>query len=237
MENKINYSSYAGSASELCSKGDAAEFIQPWYIPISTTPENTGLAVGGIGNTFTLTPEGKTPNFSFIPGVFIDCSHQDINFNDFFISTMDLPSIENLALKSIAEVCRFLSYYPAKFSGAVLDLENTETLLESIKSGISDLTFYPSNKESFAKWDIDFSDKTKHYIDQQPQSLMTQILVAIDFFDGLLINDSAVTLSLTANSDNGVSAINSEKIHYKALYPIAEYHYSQLDDIQLDDRG
>ena len=67
MNNKIPYTSYSGNSEHLCKKGDAVEFIQPWYTPISTTPENTGMAVGGIGNTFTLTPNGNTPNFSFIP--------------------------------------------------------------------------------------------------------------------------------------------------------------------------
>lgn len=233
MESKIKYSSYAGAANELCAKGDAIEFIQPWYTPISTTPENTGLAVGGIGSTFTLTPEGKTPNFSFIPGIFIDCSEQDINFNDFFISTMDLPSIDNLKLKSLDDSCNYLSYYPAKFNGRVLDLKDKKNLLNSIKSAISDLNFYKNNQKNFTKWNIDFSDKTKSYLEQQPQSLMTQILVAIDFFDGQLVNDSALKLSLTANSNSCVSSIDGKNIHYQALYPIAEYNYSEFDDINI----
>lgn len=233
MQNKINYSSYVGLASELCAKGDATEFIQPWYTPISTTPENTGMAVGGIGNTFTLTAQGNTPNFSFIPGIFIDCSDQNINFNDFFISTMDLPSLANLKLQSVVEVCTYLNYYPAKFSGSLLDLEDKENLLEKIKVAIAELTFYETNKVNFDKWNIDFSDKTKKYITSQPQSLMTQILVAIDFFDGLLINDSALKLSLTANSQNCVTSINSDNIHYQALYPIAEYSYTGFDDVNI----
>ncbi|WP_158116853.1 hypothetical protein [Vibrio cincinnatiensis] len=48
MTNKIPYTSYSGVASELCSQGEAAEFIQPWYTPISTTPNNMGMAVGGL---------------------------------------------------------------------------------------------------------------------------------------------------------------------------------------------
>ena len=89
MNNKIPYTSYSGNSKHLCKKGDAVEFIQPWYTPISTTPENTGMAIGGIGNTFTLTPNGNTPNFSFIPGIFVDCSQQAINFNDMIRICLD----------------------------------------------------------------------------------------------------------------------------------------------------
>ncbi|WP_435235785.1 GH116 family glycosyl hydrolase [Psychromonas sp. PT13] len=233
MKNTINYSSYSGVASELCTQGDAVEFLQPWYTPISTTPENTGLAVGGIGSTFTLTPEGKTPNFSFIPGVFIDCSDQYLNFNDFFVSSMDLPSLDNLKLKSIDEVNAYLEYYPAQFNSLILPPHGKDDLLEKIKSSLRHLNFYQDNKEQFVKWHIDFSDKTHHALRHAPQALMTQILVAIDFFDGLLINDSVNKLSLTANHESCVPAINSEHIHYQALYPMAEYRYTALNGINV----
>ncbi|EDK30400.1 hypothetical protein VSWAT3_17573 [Vibrionales bacterium SWAT-3] len=52
MNNKIPYSSYSGNSEHLCKKGDAVEFIQPWYTPISTTPENTGMAIGRAGSNF-----------------------------------------------------------------------------------------------------------------------------------------------------------------------------------------
>lgn len=31
MINKIPYTSYSGQAGALCSKGNAVEFLQPWY--------------------------------------------------------------------------------------------------------------------------------------------------------------------------------------------------------------
>ena len=50
-----------GSVKDLMTPGLAVEFIQPWYTPLSTTPSSTGIAVGGIGSTFTVTPAGTTP--------------------------------------------------------------------------------------------------------------------------------------------------------------------------------
>ena len=48
----------SGSVQKLMTPGLAVEFIQPWYTPLSTTPSTTGIAVGGIGSTFTATPAG-----------------------------------------------------------------------------------------------------------------------------------------------------------------------------------
>ncbi|MDR9827729.1 glucosylceramidase, partial [Vibrio sp. FNV 38] len=112
MKNTIPYTSYFGDAKRLTSKGDAVEFIQPWYTPISTKPENTGMAIGGIGSTFTLTPNGDTPNFSFIPGIFIDVAQENIHFNDFYASVGNPVSIEALKIKSEPELRSLLNYYP-----------------------------------------------------------------------------------------------------------------------------
>lgn len=233
MENRIDYSSYFGCAAELCSKGDATEFLQPWYTPISTTPENTGMAVGGIGNTFTLTPEGKTPNFSFIPGIFTDCSQQNIHFNDFYLSVMEQPSLDNLQFDSFDDVCLYLDFYPINLGKPMCLGEGEAALLELVKSAICSLSLYQDNQDNFSRWNIDFSDKTKSYIEQQPKALMTQLLVAIDFFDGLLINSSVKKLSLTAKANSQVSSINADAIDYRALYPMAEYAYHGFEDIEV----
>ena len=59
----------SGSVQKLMTPGLAVEFIQPWYTPLSTTPSTTGIAVGGIGSTFTATPAGTTPVMNVMPGV------------------------------------------------------------------------------------------------------------------------------------------------------------------------
>lgn len=140
MKNTIPYTSYAGNAQQLTTKGDAIEFIQPWYTPISTTPENTGMAVGGIGNTFSLTPTGSTPNFSFIPGIFVDISDEDIHLNDFYISIAEVPNLDSLGLKSEVEARNYLGYYPALFSGKTIDAHSN--LLAEIKASLSNGRFY-----------------------------------------------------------------------------------------------
>ncbi|MCO7020409.1 GH116 family glycosyl hydrolase [Vibrio paracholerae] len=233
MINKIPYTSYSGQAGALCSKGNAVEFLQPWYVPISTTPANTGMAVGGIGSTFTLTPQGNTPNFSFIPGIFVDCEYESIHFNDFYFSVMDEHSLDNLDIPNVGEFLLFLKYYPADFSFDIFHADNKDSILSGIKDCLCSGLFYLNNKSNFERWQIEFSDKTQQAITNDPSSLETQLLVLIDFFNGLLVNNSARALSLTANNGSSVESIDPSDIEYRALYPIAEYEYQGLESVAL----
>ncbi|MCG9639346.1 non-lysosomal glucosylceramidase [Vibrio sp. Isolate34] len=233
MNNKIPYTSYSGNSKHLCKKGDAVEFIQPWYTPISTTPENTGMAVGGIGNTFTLTPNGNTPNFSFIPGVFVDCSEQVINFNDFYASVMDVPTIDSLQVLNEQELSVHLNFYPALFDGKKIDTENNSNAINLIRAAIENGNFYKENRESFIKWNVEFSNKTQLLIESDSSSIDCQLYVALDFFNGLLINDTTRQLSLTAGNNNDIESVNGSDIEYKALYPLAEYQYNSFDGINI----
>lgn len=233
MINKIPYTSYSGQAGALCSKGNAVEFLQPWYAPISTTPANTGMAVGGIGSTFTLTPQGNTPNFSFIPGIFVDCEYESIHFNDFYFSVMDEHSLDNLDIPNVGEFLLFLKYYPADFSFDIFHADNKDSILSGIKDCLCSGLFYLNNKSNFERWQIEFSDKTQQAITNDPSSLETQLLVLIDFFNGLLVNNSARALSLTANNGSSVESTDPSDIEYRALYPIAEYEYQGLESVAL----
>ncbi|MEG3219639.1 GH116 family glycosyl hydrolase [Vibrio gigantis] len=233
MKNKIPYTSYSGDSEYLCKKGDAVEFIQPWYTPISTTPENTGMAVGGIGNTFTLTPNGNTPNFSFIPGIFVDCSEQVINFNDFYASVMDVPTIETLQALNEQELNVHLNFYPALFDGKKIDKENISNAINLIRAALENGNFYKENKDNFIKWNIEFSNKTQLLIESDSSSIDCQLYVALDFFNGLLINDTTKLLSLNVGNNSDIESVNGSDIEYKALYPLAEYQYSSFDGINI----
>lgn len=233
MNNKIPYSSYSGNSEHLCKKGDAVEFIQPWYTPISTTPENTGMAIGGIGNTFTLTPNGNTPNFSFIPGIFVDCSEQVINFNDFYASVMDVPTIETLQVLNEQELSVHLNFYPALFDGKKIDKDNISNAINLIRAALENGNFYKENKDNFIKWNVEFSNKTQLLIESDSSSIDCQLYVALDFFNGLLINDTTRQLSLTAGNNSDIESVNGSDIEYKALYPLAEYKYNSFDGINI----
>src|SRR5690606_32915206 len=132
------------------------------------------------------TPKGETPNFSFIPGVYVDCSECSINFNDFYISVMEPINIENIAIRDLEELKRFLYFYPALFNGQTLDCVSEERAIETIKKSLISSNFYSDNQSNFLRWKVEFTEKTQKHIEQDATSLMTQLLVAMDFFDGLL---------------------------------------------------
>ncbi|MGL6316182.1 GH116 family glycosyl hydrolase [Vibrio sp. WXL103] len=233
MKNTIPYTSYFGDAKSLTSKGDAVEFIQPWYTPISTTPENTGMAIGGIGSTFTLTPNGDTPNFSFIPGIFVDISDEHIHLNDFYASVASPISIEQIKIKSKTELRAYLNYYPALFSGIEIHNNTSIDLLSELKSSLLKGIFYQENQSRFARWNIEFSSRTLAAIAADPVGLDTQVLVAMDFFSGLLINASASAMQLTANGDSQIPSVPAQEIVYRALYPMAEFQYHSFEQVSI----
>ncbi|NLS12200.1 glucosylceramidase [Vibrio sp. SM6] len=234
MDNRIPYTSFHGSAASICAKGNAVEFIQPWYTPISTTPKNTGIAVGGIGNTFTLTPLGDTPSFAFIPGIFIDNSNSELNFNDFYLSVADDISLDNLLIANLDQVRFFLRFYPALFCGEPLDTTSLQSALNGIKNALASGTFYLENQANFVKWRIELTSKTERELALDPRSIKAQLLVAVDFFNGLLCNSSAKLTSLTATpNQRQIAPVSEDQINFAALYPMAEFEYSPFSELEV----
>lgn len=92
----------AGSVQKLMTPGLAVEFIQPWYTPLSTTPSTTGIAVGGIGSTFTATPAGTTPVMNVMPGVQVRTEKaSDLRFNNFFFREAVISDKAALAIQTL----------------------------------------------------------------------------------------------------------------------------------------
>ncbi len=246
MSNNIPYTSFSGKSQYLCEQGNAVEFIQPWYTPISTTPENTGMAIGGIGNTFTLTALGNTPNFSFIPGIFIDNNQNTINFNDFYVAVSDEHQLDDLAISDLDGMHKFIRFYPAVFDGSALEFnmelapsERANSVLTTITRALSRGQFYGENQVNFVRWDVEFTSNTLRSIQADPASIRTQILVALDFFNGLLVNSTTKAMSLTALKrasldEYNIESIDAENIDYQALYPMAEYRYAGIQGIEIN---
>lgn len=233
MKNTIPYTRYHGLAQALTSSGDAVEFIQPWYTPISTTPANTGMAVGGIGSAFTLTPNGDTPNFSFIPGIFIDVEHSDIHFNDFYLSVAVSPNVDRLTITRLSELQAHLKYYPALFNGKPLTANSTAQALDELKQALRSAAFYQQNQAQFEKWHIEFAPHTKLALTRAPDAIETQVLVMLDFFDGIVFSDGAKNRRLTADKSNAIESIAGCELEYQALYPMAQYDYHGFGDVAV----
>ncbi len=232
----IPYSSYHGSAAELCSKGRATEFIQPWYVPISTTPENTGMAVGGIGNTFTLTPLGTTPCFNFIPGLFTENRDSELNLSHFGISIAEEES--ELTVTSSAEMAQLLRFYPYQWS-APLEDESTASWEKRLEIELKEGLFYQRNADAIVRWKATLTVNTLAEIERAPDSAHATRLLLLDIFDGVVRRKAVSAHDLAVRAHDAASvcqtnaaqipAVTADQIAYRALYPVAEYQY-QIDD-------
>ena len=103
----------SGSVQKLMTPGLAVEFIQPWYTPLSTTPSTTGIAVGGIGSTFTATPAGTTPVMNVMPGVQVRTEKaSDLRFNNFFFKEAILSAKAALVIGNFAAFGIYNNNFP-----------------------------------------------------------------------------------------------------------------------------
>lgn len=220
------------SVKHLMTPGLAVEFIQPWYTPLSTTPATTGIAVGGIGSTYTVTAGGTTPLMNVVPGVQVRANKpEDLRLNDFFFR----ESIVNkanapLVISQFALFQRRNAFYP------LLDSKKapvfTETTCEEAESKLNrilkDKKFFVNNKEALARWQVEWSDRTYNFIKKgDTTSPAFNRSVLIDFFDGVVGEEIASAGALTAAWDDeqtylGQPGYDAAKMDYTALYPVSK---------------
>ncbi|MCL2284440.1 MAG: non-lysosomal glucosylceramidase [Fibromonadales bacterium] len=228
----LSQSAHKGTVKDLMTPGLAAEFIQPWYTPLPTTPSTTGMAVGGIGNAFTVTPAGTTPVMHFLPGIQVRGEKNgDLKLNDFYFS----ESVQGspLMVENVPQVYELLSFFPlVNIKGEALvpqglgESEIAVLLDSATKKG----DLYAANEESLERWRIEWSRRTEAMLASNNRSPRFQKLWLIDFFDGLLGETPERQGSLTAAWGEeqeilGQPGYDPELMEYSALYPVSATEY------------
>ena len=224
----------AGSVQKLMTPGLAVEFIQPWYTPLSTTPSTTGIAVGGIGSTFTATPAGTTPVMNVMPGVQVRTEKPaDLRFNNFFFRESVIDAKAALEIVDFAGFTQMLAKYPlvdakgeALFTAA--ELADKKKAEAKLNKAIADKGFFKNNKTAFDRWHIEWSDRTAALLNKAGAELNRSAV--IDFFNGVVGEKIARQGALTAAwADDkeflGQEGYDAAKMQYSALYPVSETKY------------
>ena len=224
----------AGSVQKLMTPGLAVEFIQPWYTPLSTTPSTTGIAVGGIGSTFTATPAGTTPVMNVMPGVQVRTEKpSDLRFNNFFFRESVVNAKAALEIGDFAGFTQMLAKYPlvdAKneplFTAA--ELADKKKAEAKLNKAIAEKDFFKNNKAAFERWHIEWSDRTAALLNKAGAELNRSAV--IDFFNGVVGEKVARQGALTAAWANdsvflGQEGYDAAKMQYSALYPVSETKY------------
>lgn len=230
IKDYLAYAKMSGTVKQLMTPGLAVEFIQPWYTPLSTTPKTTGIAVGGIGSTFTSTPAGTTPVMNIMPGVQVRSEkNDDLRFNNFFYRESIVNEKSELEIADFAGFTQMVAVYPPVDSnGEKLftenDLKNQKKAEAKLNKAIAD-NFYENNKAAFERWHVEFSDRTKN-----ANGLAQNKSAAIDFFNGAVAEHVAKMGALSAawESDNeflGEQGYDASKMQYAALYPVSQTKY------------
>ncbi len=230
-----------GNAKDLCSAGPAVEFIQPHgYIPLSTVPSNTGMALGGIGNAFTVTPAGTTPTISFLPGLHVTGKKSDIRLQNFFFAEASIPDVDDLYFEDFSKFQRINEFFPLLdkdyqplIANEVSEAEALAILQVEARAG----SIYHYNKDNFRHWHTEFTALTKSLVKEKPNDAQTQIRILLEFYDGALARPSRHTGSLVGDIEETSIAEQStypaEYIQYSALYPRAEFSYRGEQNIQI----
>ncbi len=222
------------SVKNLMTPGLAVEFIQPWYTPLSATPSTTGIAVGGIGSTFTVTPAGTTPVMNVVPGLQVRAEKsEDLRLNNFFFKESVIEKSTALQIFDFAAFELKNSKYPllnAKGEPLFVGLKKQEAEQKLAKT-ISDKKFYAVNADALNRWQIEWSDRTAAMLENgETASQAFNRNVLIDFFDGCVGYPMTRSGALTAAWGNeteflGQNGYEASQMHYRALYPVSETIY------------
>ena len=236
----LSQSALKGTVKDLMTPGLAAEFIQPWYTPLTTTPSTTGIAVGGIGSAFTVTPAGTTPVMHFLPGIQVRSENDgDLKLNDFYFK----ESIQGspLMVENVAQVYELLSFFPLvdiKGNTLVPQGHSASEIAILLDSATKKGDLYAANEERLNRWRIEWSRRTEAMLASNNRTPRFQKLWLIDFFDGLLGETPERQGSLTAAWGDEQEILeqegyNPELMEYTALYPVSATEYISKKTVKI----
>lgn len=204
--------------------GTAIPFRQPWYVPISCTPLDTGMPMGGIGNSFTLTPAGTTPVVSLLNGLHLTPPPEDtLRLRNLFFAERELHA--PLMIVNIAGLLSINRHQPLRRPEGRNWLEGTETL-EQARGAIAEMSahamLYQENEEALDRWHVALSDRTRHLLRQGPSGELS-IALLLDVFGSTLTLRNRFMGSLTGDIGEqdiaGQPAYPSGSMRYTGLYP------------------
>ncbi|RKF13241.1 glucosylceramidase [Alginatibacterium sediminis] len=242
LDQYLSHGSYAGKVSKLMQAGLADDFKQPWYTPLDTSPDSTGIALGGIGSCYTLTPAGTTPVFNLLPGIQVrDSSHDGLRLEDYYFSQYSCDKQE-LYIVNFSDFCQRLKFYPLfnALEQALLNAfeDSPERSLEKLNTALEESHFYSWNRASLSRWRIELSETTQRLLADPKSSVIERNRAWIlDYFDGAIGIKSEQQSSLTTDwhqeSYLGQQAWPSAEVDYEALYPVARQGFNNEDGISI----
>ncbi len=226
-------STWAGTVARLMTPGASRPFIQPYHEMISTLPENTGLPMGGLGNSFTLTPAGTTPVLNLLGGLHVTPLHPaHLRLHNFFYCEREPATGAALMFPDYYAFQRRTRMYPLADPRGVPWLSGEESQEQAhaiLQRMIATPSLYADNAERFARWRVDWSPRTRRALARPDTSEHANILVLLDYYRSALGVAHRFGRSLTGDHADleidGWETYRSDLMTYRALYPLAETNY------------
>jgi len=233
-------SSYHGTVSDLMSPGLADEFVQPWYVPLSTTPADTGIALGGIGSAYTFTPAGTTPLLHMLPGLHLSDQQRDsLRLEDFYFSqgAAKQQQLQLVHPRDFQQKQKFFKLSDASGQALFSDDMSIEQQIERLQQLVSEADFYAWNQLNLQRWQIELSSRTLDLLATHKHGVELNVSWLLDFYDGALglqqTEQHALLGDWEAKQYQGLASWPSQQINYSALYPVAKQEFVGEQPITL----
>ena len=227
----LDHTTYRGRVSDLMRPGAAKPFIQPWYTPISCTPMDTGMPMGGLGSAFTLTPAGTTPALSLLNGVHVTPPEgTPLRLRNLFFAEREVDAALEIADSGrILGMNRYQTLLRGNGQPWLTGNESPEQLKATVAAMASHSGLYAENEAALKRWHVTLSPRTAACLTQGASTELSRALL-LDVFGSALRLKPRYTASLTGDVEEkrlaGQDAYPADGMEYSGLYPVCETVHS-----------
>lgn len=228
----LDHTTYRGRVSDLMRPGAAKPFIQPWYTPISCTPMDTGMPMGGLGSAFTLTPAGTTPSLSLLNGVHVTPPEgAPLRLRNLFFAEREADAeLEIVDPGRLLGLNRYQSLRRANGQPWLSGNETPEQLKAAIAAMAAHSGLYAENEAALKRWHVTLSPRTSASLAGGASPALSRALL-LDVFGSNVFGSSLrlrprYSASLTGDVEAGRLAgqdtYPADSMDYAGLYPVCE---------------
>ncbi|HTV20018.1 MAG TPA: hypothetical protein VMG12_15145, partial [Polyangiaceae bacterium] len=210
-----------GSVAEWTRASTIREFVQPWYAPLPVNPTTTGIALGGLGNSFTLNPRGRTVALNFLSGAPVLNGADGVELQDFYFSERAADDLA-LSVASPGKLGMASLFHPlVRSSGepwwpADADRDEVERRLPEML--VCD-ELVSHNLERVERWGVPLPVSGESLLELP--TTQRNLLLLSHVYASFLRVGSPRQRSLMADEAprNGLECLPPEAVHYSALFP------------------
>lgn len=224
----LENSAIAGRSGDWSKLSEIREFIQPWYSPLPVIPESTGMALGGIGSSFTLNPCGRTVALQFLAGTPVLNDADGVELQDFYFSERSTRD----DVWKVVSPGSFLStnfFYPLLRSDGtqwIAGSESAPQLEAALKAMLAAEDLVAVNAARLNRWALPLRTPTARLMEASPEVRNARALAEL-FGESICIGNPRLrSLIVGEGRRNGVQCFTPEA-QYRAQFPAIGFTYAE----------